>query len=285
MSGSSVFPLTTRQTNLRILPGKIAVKAEDALPFSAMFIFSQIIWYSVGLSIIYDVSERLWHWPHMIVAGVYGGMLVASAWLSRPLVKWFSGLTLVLVACIACLAFAKANCQNLFIKGLVDIMTSRCVDYTSWMFVMGSSILGCLSLIWYVKDKQINLALWVALFSFLLGCVIAIMPEAAVMHAKGSDMEAILASQGLTIVWLAYWGMPMRGYNQKGNEGFLNKAIAKYAKLPIRSVLLAMGAISYIFYDWACQYLATWLQIIWYFAPIALYFYTQKRKIAASLYP
>lgn len=281
MSGSRVFPLQTRQTNLAILPGKISVKSDDALPFSALFVFSQIIWYSVGLSLIYDVTERIWHWPHMLVAGVYGGMLVASAWLNRSLVKWFSGVTLLLVACLAYLAFNKVGSQNLFIKGLIDIMASRYIDYTSWTFVMGSSILGCLSLIWSVKDKQINLALWIALISFLLGCAIAIMPEAQVLHAKGANMEAILASQGMTIVWLAYWGMPMRGYNQKGNEGFLNKAIAKYARLPIRSVLLTMGAISYVFYDWACQYLATWLQIIWYFAPIALYFYTQKHKMKA----
>ena len=281
MSGSSVFPLTTRQPNFAILPGKIAVKAEDALPFSAIFIFSQIIWYSVGLSLIYDVTERLWHWPHFIVAGVYGGMLVASAWLNRSLVKWLSSLTLLIVACLAYLVVAKTSCQEPFLKGLVDIMATRFVDYTSWVFVMGSSILGCLSLVWYVKDKQINLALWIALFSFLLGCAIAILPEAQVLHAKGADMETILASQGLTIIWLAYWGMPMRGYNQKGNEGFLNKTIAKYARLPIRTVLLTMGAISYIFYDWACQYLATWLQIIWYFAPIALYFYMQKHKMNA----
>lgn len=280
MSGSGVFPLTTKQPNFAILPGKISAKAEDALPVCAVFIFSQILWYSVGLSIIYDVSERIWHWPHVIVAGIYGGMLVASAWLNRVAVKWLSGLTMLLVAGFSYLALTKATFQNHFVQGLVDIMASRSTEYTSWFFVMGSSILGCLTVIWHTKDKQINLALWLALLSFLLGCAIAILPEATVMHAKGVDLETILASQGLTIVWLVYWGMPMKGYNRKGNEGFLNKAIAKYARVPLRSVLVAMGAVSYVFYEWACQYLATWLQIIWYFAPIALYFYLQKHKMA-----
>lgn len=281
MSGSSVFPLPTRRANFAILPGKFEVKADDALPFCAIFIFSQIIWYSVGLSLIYDVAERIWHWPHLVVAGIYGGMLVASAWLSRRAVKIFTTLTLALLVCVAYYAFAE-NSQVAIMQGLVKVMASRYVDYCSWVFVMGSSILGCLSLIWVVKDKQINLALWIALFSFLLGCAIAILPEAAVMRAKGADMESILASQGLSLIWLAYWGMPMRGHNQKGNEGVVNKAIAKYARLPIRTVLLSMGAISYIFYDWACQYLATWLQIIWYFLPIVIYFYTQKRKMSAA---
>ncbi|MGE3319212.1 MAG: hypothetical protein AB7I18_07935 [Candidatus Berkiella sp.] len=280
MSGSSVFPLTTKQPNFAVLPGRILAKAEDALPVSAVFIFSQILWYSVGLSIIYDVSEKVWHWPHTLVAACYGGMLVASTWLNRSAVKWLSSLTLVLILGFAYLALTKTTFQNHLAQGLVDIMANRKVDYASWFFVMGSSILGCLTVIWQTKDKHINLALWLALFSFLLGCAIAILPEAQTMRAKGADLETIMASQGLTIIWLVYWGMPMKGYNQKGNEGFLNRAIAKYARIPLRTVLVAMGAISYVFYDWACQYLATWLQIIWYFAPIAIYFYMQKRKMA-----
>ncbi len=282
MSGSAVFPLPTRCENLAILPGKLEVKADDALPFSLIFIFSQILWYSVGLSVIYDVTERILHWPHLMVAGAYGGMLVASAWLSRRLVKWFSALTVVLLVGVAAVALAKANYNLAFLQGLVAILQSRYIDYCSWFFVMGSSILGCLSVVWIKDDKKINLALWVALMSFLLGCAIAIMPEATLMRAKGADLETILASQGLTIVWLVYWGMPMKSYGQKGNEGYLNKLIAKYLKLPMRTIILTMGAVSYIFYDWACQYLATWLQIIWFFAPVVVYFYMQKRRMAQA---
>lgn len=282
MSGSAVFPLPTRCENSTILPGKLKVKADDALPFSLLFIFSQILWYSVGLSVIYDVTERIWHWPHLVVAGVYGGMLVASAWLSRRAVKWFSGLTVILLAVVATVALAKANFHQEFLQGLVAILKSRYIDYCSWFFVMGSSILGCLSVVWIKDDKQVNLALWVALVSFLLGCAIAIMPEATQMRSKGADLETILASQGLTIIWLVYWGMPMRSYGGKGNEGYLNRFIAKYLKLPMRTIILTMGAVSYIFYDWVCQYLATWLQIIWFFAPVVVYFYMQKRRMSAE---
>ncbi len=281
MSGSSAFPLPSSRTHFAMLPGKIAVKSDDALPFCTLFIISQIFWYSVGLSVIYDVAERLWHWPHLMVAGVYGGMLVASAWLSRRMVKICSALTVLLLLCIGYYSCAGQDCQLGFMQGLVNVMASRYIDYTSWLFVMGSSILGCLSLVWMVNDKQINLALWMALLSFLVGCSIAILPQASAMYATGANMESIFATQGMNLIWLAYWGVPMR-CSQKGHEGFFNKLLAKYLPLPKRTIILTMGALSYIFYDWACQYLATWLQIIWFFAPVVLYFYLQKKQMTPA---
>lgn len=278
MSGSSVFPLSSNNSNVTLLPRKFQAKSDDDLPFCAFFILCQVFWYSIALSLIYDIAERMWHWPHVVVAGLYGGMLVASAWLNRATVKLGSVFTVLLLLVTVYYANVGVTSQLGFMKGLVQIMQSRCIDYTSWLFVMGSSFIGCLSLVWVVNNKHINLALWLALASFLLGCTIAILPEATLMRAKGADMESIFASQGLNLLWLAYWGIPMKSA-YRGNAGPVSKSIAKCIHLPLRTIVLFMGAISYIFYDWACQYLATWLQIIWFFSPIVLYFYMQKRQI------
>jgi hypothetical protein len=279
MSGSRVFPLPLNRSHFAFLPGKIEVKSEDVMPFSTLFLFSQIFWYSVGLSLLYDMTESMWHWPHIMVIAFYGGMLVASAWLSHLAVKTCAGLTLLLVLVISYFSFFGQSTDLGFMNGLVSIMSGRCIDYTCWVFVMGSSILGRLTLVWTINKKKINLAVWIALASFLIGCSISILPQVTVMLAQGDNLESILASQGLNLIWLAYWGMPMRG-NPKNNDGFLNQTIAKYVKLPKRYIILTMGALSYVFYDWACQYLATWLQIIWFFAPVVLYFYIQKRKMS-----
>ncbi|MGD9593003.1 MAG: hypothetical protein AB7V32_10825, partial [Candidatus Berkiella sp.] len=96
-------------------------------------------------------------------------------------------------------------------------------------------------------------------------------------YFAGDNVESILSSQGLTLVWLAYWAMPSR-CNAKANEGYVNRTILKYVKLPKSTLILVMGVMSYVLYDWVCQYLATWLQIIWFFSPVLIYFYIHKRK-------
>ncbi len=282
MSGSTVFPFPPNRSHFAFLPGKIEVKSEDALPFSALIILSQIFWYSIGLSLLYDVTERMWHWPHMMVIAVYGGMLVASAWLSHVAVKTCSAVTLLLMLAIAYYTFSGQPTSLSFMQGLVSILSARSIDYCCWIFVMGASIVGGrLSMTWHVNDKQIKLELWLALVCFLVGCSISMWPQVITMYAHGDNLESILASQGLNLIWLAYWGMPMK-YNQKNNDGYLNQTIAKYIKLPKRSIILVVGALSYVFYDWACQYLSCWLQIIWFFAPVAVYFYLQKRKMTSA---
>jgi hypothetical protein len=270
MSGSSVFPLRIRRPQWAPLPGKFQAKGDSSAPFCLIFILSQIIWYSVGLSLIYDVTERLLHWPHLAVAGAYGGLLVASAWLSRRAVKMLSIATLLVILSVAC--------QFNFMNGFVKMLAGRFVEYSSWVLVMTSSVLlGCVTLVWVVKDKKINLALWIALTSFTLGCAIAILPEATVMHAKGADVESILASQGASLIWLAHWGMPMRT-SGRSQESMLNKMIARYARLPLRTVILTMGALSYIVYEWACQSLSIWLQALWLFFPVIVYFCCSQAK-------
>lgn len=280
MSATSAIPLSTNRSNFAFLPGKLEVKSDELLPFSGLLLLSQIFWYSIGLSLIYDITERMWHWPHLLVIGSYGGMLVASAWLSHRAVKIFSIVTLLALFVIALFAIWPST-ELGFMHELVTILASRRIDYASWLFVMGCSFLGRLSVVWHVKDKQLEFGAWIALASFLIGCAIAMLPQVIAMYATGANLEAIISSQGLTLIWLAYWAMPTR-CNPKANEGYVNRTLIKYLKLPKNTIILMMGAFSYVFYDWACQYLAIWLQIIWFFAPVAIYFYIQKSKIAHS---
>src|SRR5688572_26665720 len=47
------------------------------------FIAAQVVWWGMGVSLVYDVAEFIFHWPHFIVVGLYAGMMIASTWFGR----------------------------------------------------------------------------------------------------------------------------------------------------------------------------------------------------------
>ncbi|MGD9592205.1 MAG: hypothetical protein AB7V32_06775, partial [Candidatus Berkiella sp.] len=177
MSATGAHISLPSSLNLRSLLGKLEVTSKDVLTFSAVVLVSQIFWFSIGLSLIYDLTERTWHWPHLAVIGCYGAMLVASTWLSHKAVKVCSTLTLLVI--VSTILYAGSSCapKLSFMQELVEILNSRRIEYTSWFFVMGCSFLARINIKWQLREREFELGLTLAVACFIIGCLIGILPQ------------------------------------------------------------------------------------------------------------
>lgn len=235
-------------------------------------IVCQIMWYGLGLSLIYDTTERLWHWPHLLVAGLYGGLMLASMALSRRTLMMLGFLTIVnfLLIFIPTAASSNEASQTIY-QSWHQMLSGRYNDYFCWGLVMASSVLGGralapnISTCWKAAYKVSAVA------SFILGCAFGMVPYTKTLLGSGSTWNDIAMSQTINFIWLAYWGMPMKPVRHM-EETRLSRFFVHHLKLPLLAAILIMGASSYMAYDWAFRFLPLWAQLLWLVVPIVAYF-------------
>lgn len=243
----------------------------------AYLIVCQIIWYGLGLSLIYDTTERLWHWPHLMVAGLYGGMMLASMALSRRTFMMLGFITIVNFLLIFLPLYMGIEASIDIYKDWFKMLEGRHADYLCWGLVMASSVLGGRSL-----DLNLTKA-WKVYYrilagsAFIAGCGFGILPSTQNLMSSGEPWNDIALSQTINFIWLAYWGMPMKPIRQV-EDGRMSRFFVDYLKLPLIAAILIMGAGSYMAYDWVFRALPLWMQLAWLVLPIFAYCIYRKPK-------
>ncbi|MBS0289300.1 MAG: hypothetical protein JSS07_04595 [Proteobacteria bacterium] len=237
----------------------------DAACSSYSMMTAQIIWFGIGLTLVADTAETIFHCPHLLAVAFSAMLMMASAWFSMRALLALCAVTLPGLLALMYFSWALAPSGTEVLALWTQMLSVKSLEYTSGFFIMMGSCIRPLSAT--KAHSRISLATVLAGLGFLVGNGLVIMSSMKTSMAADSqlDFASSLAEQGSTILGLCLLGFSARATSLK-RMSQLGTYLSSITKLPVRGVLLMVGALSAVFTDWYCQYLAGWF----YYASILL---------------
>lgn len=226
---------------------------------------SQIIWWGMGISLFYDVAETILSWPHLVVVTLYSSLMIASTWFGIRVMLFLSIFTVPALLSLLYFSCAQTLSGNTFLALWSQMLTTKSLEYVSWLLlVMGSfASVSQAKRIPKREGYSFNLTSVIALIGFAGGVSLMFFSGInSVIANSQTDMILILAQQGSNIIWVMSLASSPYG-NKK------SKTIHRAAKTSMRLLLLLLGTLGAVFYDWFShsQYMMGWLQYPSVFLP------------------
>jgi hypothetical protein len=237
---------------------------------SLQMALAQIVWWGIGLTLIYDTAETVFGCAHSLAIALYSSLMIVSAWLRVRAMTWIAVLLLpTLLATLYLLFFEGVPGEGLLALW-TQMVNVKAIEYIGWLLlVAGSFITGQFML---GNSSPYRTAL-----SFLgLACLLSggyMMVDSAIisMQASGqSNMTFLVVQQSSYFMWLV-------GVSSKpptsSQEVSRRQAIFTFPRLPVKPTVLVIGTLFFVGYDVFIQKLAVgWQYLSMILPPIAMIF-------------
>jgi len=204
---------------------------------SFLMIVAQLIWFGLGLSLLYDITEMLLHWPHLVVVVLYAGLMISTPWMGPRVMVSLSLLSLPAILSGLYFAITAPLPGDSFFALWSQMTSTKTVEYLGWMLVM----MG-----YYISSARSNIGTLVTGVGFLVG-------NGLVVYA--GDYAA--ATQGSYILGLILLALCAKIASQT-KLVCVSRHVSRVTKIPTKMMMLLAGICSYMLYDWYYQYLDGW---------------------------
>lgn len=231
---------------------------------------AQIIWWGIGLTMIYDISETVLHSSHAFAIALYSSLMIISAWLRvRAMTVIAIFLLPALLATLYFLFFDGINGQHAFAHW-TQMLHVKAIEYIGWLLlVAGSFITGQFMLGGEFPYKKLLSTLGLV----CLGAGAYMMIDSAIisMQESGqSNMTFLIVQQSSYFMWLIGVSSKPPASTQEASR---RRAIFTFPRLPIKPTVLILGTIFFVGYDYLVQQLALgWQYLSMILPPIAMMF-------------
>lgn len=225
---------------------------------------AQIIWWGLGLTLLYDTVETIFHWPHWLAMVLYASSMIVSAWLGVRAMTWV-GLCL-LPALIAILYFSvcKGLAGDSGFALWTQMVSFKAFEYLGWLLlVLGSFVSSAVILGGQYQTRK--LLSFIGLASLSVGGFMMIDFALSNMQASGqSDVMFVMVQQGSYFMWLL--GVSTREPRTL-HEASKRRALFVFPRLPVKPIVLLLGTLLVVGYDYVAQHLFGLIQYFFVMLP------------------
>ncbi len=219
-----------------------------------LFILTQIVWFSIGLSLFYDTAETVFHVPHRLAVALYSVLMVGSAWM---------GVRVMVILCLLSIppflgtlyfSFTHALPGESLLALWSQMVSAKSIEYTSGLMIMMGSMIGCVSISTQAKGKKINIALVLSMLGIIVGNGLVVYSGVVYDLSSGTDLNTMIGHQTITVLGVMLYAMNTKKTTYKSYAFY-----GQRFPLSLRIAILALGILTAILYDWFSQYFIGWM--------------------------
>lgn len=237
---------------------------------SIQMALAQIIWWGLGLTMIYDTAERVFHLPHLWAIAMYSSLMIISAWLRVRAMTVVGVLLLPVLLATIYFSWRGGISGQGYGAQWTQMLSTKGKEYMGWLLlVAGSFITGQ-----FMLSRSSAAKKWlpyVGVLSLGLGAYMTINAAIIDMQLNGqSNMTFLIVQQSSYFIWLI-------GVSSKppktAQEVSRRRVIFVFPRLPMKPTVLLLGTAFFVGYDAIVLQMAVgWQCITMLLPPIAMVF-------------
>ena len=287
---NSACLLTRSETKQAASKAPLAGPAAGNVPFTLAA--SHVLWFGIGTALLSDSAETILHCPHLLAVALYASLMISSTWFGiRPL--------LVLGICIMPAILSGLYfgfIQPLTDEGLLALWTQmlrmKSIEYASGILIVVGSLLHCTSKHFdnlptrESSPQKANHRTKMACLGIGLGNALMILSDfnyASSVADSQADLTPILGQCGSSLLGLCLLGLVLGPSKNSLND--YSRRIAARIRIPLRLLILVVGTLAAVYFEWCKWYTVGWPQYVGLCVPpLILLVVSNFYKIKRALY-
>lgn len=219
--------------------------------------FAQIIWWGLGLTLLYDTLETTLHLPHWVAMVVYASSMIVSAWLGlRAMTCLGIAFLMPLVATIYFSLHEGLTGTSTFALW-TQMVNMKASEYLGWLLLVFGSFVSS-AVIFSGQYQTRKLLTLIALASLSAGGFMMVSYALSSMQSSGNgDMMFMVVQQSSYFMWLL--GVSSRE-PRSASEATSGRALFVFPRLPVKPTVLLIGTLLVVGYDYMAQHIMGPLQ-------------------------
>lgn len=245
----------------------INIDTSPSKNISWLLVATQIIWFGVGLSVIYDLAETIFHWHHLMAVAIYSGLVILSTWIGIRAIMILSLLTLPAILSMVYFSWAQPLMGDGMLALWTQMISKKSLEYSSYLLIMMGGF-GCVHTSRH-SNKKLNVGAMIACVGVLVGNGLMLLLG---RQSGETQMLLILAQQWPSILALCMLGLICKRVARASlkSERGLGFTLSTFQ---LRALVLVFGTLGSVLCNWAASIVGDWLQHVSFYLPwIALLF-------------